>query len=111
RFFGKSSMNIQRTRQAAMAALLGLGSTASMAQSSVELSASSFSRVGETDPRYESYNLDLSAITGTAPRTSGSGNQLAGDADAMAHRVLSGVALEKPLDLSNRRLRILAAAL
>jgi hypothetical protein len=64
-------------------------------------------KIGEVDQRYQSYNLDLIAITGMPPKV--------GDAkshsDERVDTVMSAVKLEKPLDLYNKRLRNLAAGL
>ena len=97
-----------------MGGLLIAGTANIGAQPVFRLDPGHFPSLGRTDERYQSYNIDLSAVTGSAPRSaSGARTQTgaAGEADAMAHRVLSGVALEKPLDLADPRLRMLAKGL
>ncbi|MGR4863237.1 hypothetical protein ACIPQB_05640 [Caulobacter sp. LARHSG274] len=79
----------------------------------VPLAPRSFPRVGQVDPRFQAYNLDLIAITGMPPPkpASAAPSDEQSHADAQVQTVMSGVKLEKPLDLSNPRLRKLAAAL
>ena len=97
------------------AAFLGLtGQDGALAQGKpVAPAASSFPSIGHTDPRYESYNLDLIAITGMAakPKMELARATPQGENDAKVATVMSGVQLERPLDLGNARLRKLAAGL
>jgi hypothetical protein len=72
----------------------------------------SFPLVGHVDPRFQAYNLDLIAITGMPPPKPASAKpDEQSHADQRVQTVMSGVKLEKPLDLSNARLRKLASAL
>lgn len=101
------NMRLPSTKPAALVAFLAVIMPDSLiAQSTV--SAHSLAKIGEVDPRYQAYNLDLIAITGMPPgkdSASKSGN------DERVDTVMSGVKLERPLDLYNKRLRVLAAAL
>lgn len=64
-------------------------------------------KIGEVDSRFQSYNLDLIAITGMPAKGSDAQSHSAERVDT----VMSGIKLEKPLDLYNRRLRIMASGL
>lgn len=66
-------------------------------------------RIGEIDARYQAYNLDLIAITGMPPPAAKPDAKEG--SDARVDTVMSGVKLERPLDLYNRRIRTLARAL
>lgn len=66
-------------------------------------------KIGEVDSRYQAYNLDLIAITGMPAKTANTGYQ--SHSDERVDTVMSGVKLEKPLDLYNPLLRVLAAGL
>ena len=80
------------------------------AQSKVAaLAPKAFPIIGHTDRRYESYNLDLIAITGMAAKPVKAAPQ--SENEAKVATVMSGVQLERPLDLGNVRLRKLAAGL
>jgi hypothetical protein len=102
-----------RILEAAGLVTIMLMATGATSPGVLTLNPATLPKIGMTDPRYESYNFDLVAITGMAPHSAiGAGESKADSQDdAMAHKVLSGVTLEKPLDLSNPRLRKLAAGL
>lgn len=90
------------------------GSASALAQGmAIAISPQSLPVIGHTDVRYQSYNIDLIAITGMAAKPKADPNKTAplAENEAKVARVMSGVQLEKPLDLSNARLRKLAAAL
>lgn len=74
-----------------------------------KLSYSSMPKIGEVDQRYQAYNLDLIAITGMPAKTANTGEQ--SHSGERVDTVMSGITLEKPLDLYNSRLRKLAAGL
>ncbi len=73
-----------------------------------------FARVGRIDPRFQAYNLDLIAITGMptpAAKSASAKSDEQTHSDERVATVMSGVKLERPLDLYNARLRTLASAL
>ncbi|TCM20733.1 glycosyl hydrolase family 79 [Novosphingobium sp. PhB165] len=98
-----------------MTVLIGVvGTTASslMAQQP-GVSPATMQKIGEVDSRYQAYNLDMIAITGMAkkPVKQQASGSASSDGDVHVDTVMSGVKLDQPLDLYNRRLRILASAL
>ncbi len=106
------NMKIAKLRLAAGAALFaGIAGMPAMlaAGPQLPLSLRSMPRIGEVDPRYQAYNIDLIAITGMPQKTASAAAPSQGD--EKVDTVMSGIKLEQPLDLYSPRLRKLARGL
>ncbi len=98
--------------RAALALFCLAGSSAAARADETAIHPGALPLIGQVDPRFQSYNLDLIAITGMPPpKSKAAGSDTQSQSDARVATVMSGVKRDKPLDLSNARLRQLAAAL
>jgi heparanase 1 len=104
----------------AAASGIAFSASAAMGQSSIEVDPSHMSKLGTVDPRYVSYNVEMVEVTGgrfwrpykspvtpqeaAKPSTPSDINQQVGVSDSLFE-------YRAPIDLSNPRLRKLAAAL
>ena len=119
---GAGTAKAARARRAPAARRVGLawavclvGATGTLAKADeTTISPKHLALAGHVDPRFQAYNLDLIAITGMPAPPAKSASGPADDqtrSDERVATVMSGVKLEKPLDLYNARLRTLASAL